>query len=131
MLTDSSKESRPFVNVPGLSSDFYIPRDEKFGHLRQSDFVTYFIKSISQDLRPALELVFKNISNGFDSFESVHELYESQPYLPTDVMKRISAKISLLPTLKEIFRTDGERFLKFPTPQVIQGIITYITSHLT
>ena len=132
MLTDPSKESRPLipVNVPGVSPDFYVPRDENFGHLKQSDFVTYLIKSISQDLRPAFELAFKCMSNEFDSFQNVRQLYESRLHLPANVLKQISAQISL-PMLKEIFRTDGERFLKFPTPRVIEGIIIYITSHLT
>ncbi|KAH1145177.1 hypothetical protein GYH30_041137 [Glycine max] len=36
--------------------------------------------------------------------------------LPTDII----SKISPLPVLKEIFRTDGEQALKFPPPKVIQ-----------
>ena len=89
--------------------------------MKSSDFLAYGLKSISQDVLPALQSAFDiNFTpNEFDSFEQVHELYEGGIKLPTDVISQISP----LPVLKEIFRTDGEQFLKFPTPKVIQGII--------
>ena len=49
----------------------------------------------------------------FDSFEDVRCLFDGGVYLPTDVL----SKISPIPVLKEIFRTDGEQALKFPPPQ--------------
>ncbi|XP_057455143.1 seed linoleate 9S-lipoxygenase-3-like [Lotus japonicus] len=108
--TDPQTESR--------SSSFYIPRDEAFGHLKSSDFLTYGLKSISQDVIPALQSVFDiNFTpNEFDSFGDVYDLYEGGIQLPTDIL----SKISPLPVLKEVFRTDGEQFLKFPPPKVIQ-----------
>ncbi|KAJ1420343.1 PLAT/LH2 domain [Sesbania bispinosa] len=108
--TDPNSESR--------SDNVYIPRDEAFGHLKSSDFLAYGLKSVSQDVIPAIQSVFDiNFTpNEFDSFEEVYDLYEGGIKLPTDIISQISP----LPVLKEILRTDGEQFLKFPPPKVIQ-----------
>ncbi|KAJ1420347.1 PLAT/LH2 domain [Sesbania bispinosa] len=106
----------PTCESPG---DIYVPRDENFGHLKSSDFLTYGIKSLSQNVLPLFESVFLDSDftpNEFDSFEEVRALYEGGIKLPTDVISQISP----LPVLKEIFRTDGENVLQFPTPHVIK-----------
>ncbi|XP_019455488.1 PREDICTED: linoleate 9S-lipoxygenase 1-like isoform X1 [Lupinus angustifolius] len=94
------------------SSSVYVPRDENFGHLKSSDFLTYGIKSISQTLLPTFT---SKIFTEFNSFDEVRSLYDGGIRLPTDVF----SKISPLPVLKEILRTDGEQVLKFPPPKVI------------
>ncbi|CAL0324070.1 unnamed protein product [Lupinus luteus] len=105
-------------NSESRSNDVYLPRDEAFGHLKSSDFLTYALKSVSQDVLPLLQSVFDlNFTpTEFDSFDEVHGLYEGGIKLPTSVL----SKISPLPVLKEIFRTDGEQTLKFPPPKIIQ-----------
>ncbi|KAJ1424523.1 PLAT/LH2 domain [Sesbania bispinosa] len=115
------KATRKDPHSESRSNDVYLPRDEAFGHLKSSDFLTYGLKSVSQDVVPALESVFFDLNftpNEFDSFDEVHRLYSGGIKLPTNIL----SKISPLPVLKEIFRTDGEQFLKFPPPKVIQGI---------
>ncbi|OIW11831.1 hypothetical protein TanjilG_14643 [Lupinus angustifolius] len=108
--TDPNSESR--------SGSVYIPRDEAFGHLKSSDFLIYGLKSVAQDVTSVLQSVFELdfTPDEFETFDEVRELYEGGIKLPTDAI----SKISPLPVLKEIFRTDGEEFLKFPTPKVIQ-----------
>ncbi|KAL2337923.1 hypothetical protein Fmac_012369 [Flemingia macrophylla] len=98
--------------------EVYIPRDENFGHLKSSDFLTYGIKSVSRNFLPALKSLFDlNFTpNEFDSFEEVRSLCEGGIKLPTDTL----SKISPLPVLKEIFRTDGESVLKFSVPELIK-----------
>jgi len=115
-LTDSNSE-KP-------SDSFYVPRDENFGHLKSSDFLTYGIKALSRSFLPILKSSFDlNFTpNEFDSFEEVRELCEGGIKLPTDIL----GKISPLPVLKEIFRTDGESFLKFSVPHLIKGIFICI-----
>ena len=108
-LTDSKSESP--------SSSTYIPRDENFGHLKSSDFLTYGIKSIAQTVLPTFQSAF-GLNAEFDRFDDVRGLFEGGIHLPTDAL----SKISPLPVLKEIFRTDGEQVLKFPPPHVIKGI---------
>lgn len=91
----------------------YIPRDESFGHLKSSDFLIYQIKSLSQNLIPDSN----STRDEFDSFDEVYQLYEGGIKLNTSIL----SKISPLPVLKEIFRTDGENVLQFPKPHVIRG----------
>ncbi|XP_014501039.1 linoleate 9S-lipoxygenase-like [Vigna radiata var. radiata] len=100
-------------------SDFvYLPRDEAFGHLKSSDFLAYALKSVSQDVLPVLTDAFDGniLSLEFDSFAEVHKLYEGGVTLPTDFL----SKYAPIPIVKELFRSDGEQFLKYPPPKVIQ-----------
>lgn len=72
--------------------------------------------------------MFNSTPNEFDSFEDVLKLYEGGVELPEGLLKSIrdSAPAEII---KEIFRTDGERLLKFPVPQVIKGRI-YIAMYI-
>ncbi|RZB69280.1 Linoleate 9S-lipoxygenase-4, partial [Glycine soja] len=56
------------------------------------------------------------LSLEFDNFAEVHKLYEGGVTLPTNFL----SKIAIIPVIKEIFRTDGEQFLKYPPPKVMQ-----------
>ncbi|KAK6804963.1 hypothetical protein RDI58_002747 [Solanum bulbocastanum] len=115
--TDPNCESR----IPlFMSLDIYVPRDERFGHLKMSDFLTVYLKSIVQSLLPAFKALFDNTPNEFDSFEDVLKLYEGGVKLPEGpLLKAITDSIPL-EILKDIFHSDGEGLFKFPTPQVIQ-----------
>ncbi|KAL3381890.1 hypothetical protein AABB24_001802, partial [Solanum stoloniferum] len=115
--TDPNSESR----VPSLMSlDIYVPRDERFGHVKMSDFLTFFLKSIMQTLLPGFEGLFDNTPNEFDSFEDVLKLYEGGIKLPEGpLLKTITDSIPS-EILKDILQTDGQGLLKYPTPQVIQ-----------
>ncbi|BAT91731.1 Linoleate 9S-lipoxygenase-4 [Vigna angularis] len=100
-------------------SDFvYLPRDEAFGHLKSSDFLAYALKSVSQDVLPVLTDAFDGniLSLEFDSFAEVRKLYEGGVTLPTDFL----SKYAPIPIVKELFRSDGEQFLKYPPPKVMQ-----------
>lgn len=110
------------------SSKIYVPRDEHFGHLKSSDFLSFGIKSISRNVWPHLKpRLDSNISKDeFESFDEVHDLSEGGIKLPLDTI----SKISSLPLLQEIFRTDGENVLKFSVPHVIRGISYYINGKL-
>ncbi|XP_008246453.2 PREDICTED: probable linoleate 9S-lipoxygenase 5 [Prunus mume] len=114
--TDSNSESRlPLL----MSLNIYVPRDERFGHLKLSDFLAYALKSISQFIRPELEALFDKTPNEFDSFEDVLKLYEGGIPLPEGLLKDIGDNIPA-EMLKEIFRTDSAQLLSFPMPQVIK-----------
>ncbi|KAL6278607.1 hypothetical protein ACE6H2_022208 [Prunus campanulata] len=103
-----------------LSLLIYVPRDERFGHLKMSDLIAYALKSISQLLRPdELASILVGPQKHFDSLEDVLELYEGGIELPEGMLKSVRDNIPA-ETIKELFRTDGEKFLKFPVPQVIK-----------
>lgn len=113
--TDPETESRlPLL----LSLNIYVPRDERFGHLKMSDFLAYALKVIPQFLVPEFEALCSN-HNEFDSFSDTLELYEGGIKLPEgplldDIKENIPFEM-----LKELVQTDGEGLFKFPTPQVI------------
>ncbi|KAL2325272.1 hypothetical protein Fmac_024330 [Flemingia macrophylla] len=113
--SDPNSESR--VDLAS-SLDIYVPRDERFGHLKMADFLAYALRSIVQVLKPELESLFNSTPNEFDSFEDVFKLYEGGIEVPEGLLKKVRDNIPA-EMLKEIFRTDGQRFLKFPVPQVI------------
>ncbi|GMY21570.1 probable linoleate 9S-lipoxygenase 5, partial [Fagus crenata] len=114
--TDPNTESRLKLL---MSLNIYVPRDERFGHLKLSDFLGYALKSIGQFLKPELESIFDSTPNEFDSFQDVIKLYEGGLKLPEGVLEHIRDNIPA-ELLKEVFPTDGEGLLKYPTPQVIE-----------
>ncbi|KAM1549405.1 hypothetical protein ACFX1Z_010460 [Malus domestica] len=97
----------------------YVPRDEKFGHLKTSDAIAYALKSISQIVKPDELATLVASQNEFGSLNDVLKLYEGGIRLPEGLLKSVRDNIPL-ETIKELFRLDGENFLKFPVPQVIR-----------
>jgi linoleate 9S-lipoxygenase len=120
-LTDPNSESRVKLL---MSLNIYVPRDERFGHLKMSDFLAYGLKSIAQFLKPELESIFDSTPNEFDNFQDVLKLYEGGVKLPHSLLETIRDNIPA-EMLKQIFPTDGEGLLKYPMPQVIKGIISF------
>ncbi|XAR54659.1 Linoleate 9S-lipoxygenase [Bertholletia excelsa] len=111
---DPNTESRlPLV----ISLGVYVPRDERFNHVKLSDFLAYAIKSVGQVIYPELLSLFDKTINEFDSFQDVLKLYEGGIKLPGGGKLRNYVPLELI---KELLRTDGERFLKFPMPGVIK-----------
>lgn len=107
-----------------MSLNIYVPRDERFGHLKMADFLGYALKSISQFIEPALEAVFDSTPKEFDSIDEVYKLYDEGIQLPKghfldDIRKNIPLEM-----LKEIFPTNNDNLFEFPTPQVIQGNVS-------
>ncbi|CAK8544657.1 unnamed protein product [Lathyrus sativus] len=114
--SDANSESRLKL---AMSLDIYVPRDERFGHIKLADFLAYALKAIAQVIQPELESLFDKTPNEFDTFEDVLKLYEGGIKVPEGVLKGIRDKIPA-EMLKEILRTDGEGLLKYPVPQVIK-----------
>jgi len=120
-LTDPNSESRVKLL---MSLNIYVPRDERFGHLKMSDFLAYGLKSIAQFLKPELESIFDSTPNEFDNFQDVLKLYEGGVKLLDGLLETIRDNIPA-EMLKQVFPTDGEGLLKYPMPQVIKGIISF------
>ncbi|KAJ6846845.1 putative linoleate 9S-lipoxygenase 5 [Iris pallida] len=114
---DPNSESR----LPILQDlDIYVPRDERFGHLKLSDFLGNAIKAVGQALLPVLEALLDQTPLEFGSFHEVLQLYEggvALPNLPKLGELRDSIPFELI---KDILPTPGERLFRLPTPQIIQ-----------
>lgn len=113
--TDPNTESR-LPLIKGL--DVYVPRDERFGHIKMADFLAYALKSLSQDVVAAFESLFDKTPNEFDTFQDELDLYEGGIKLPGEVDKITEA----IPFefLKAVLQTDDAPLLKFPMPEVIK-----------
>ncbi|KAJ6359790.1 hypothetical protein OIU77_003903 [Salix suchowensis] len=115
---DPNTESR----LPLLESlNIYVPRDERFSHLKMADVLAYGLKTIAQVAKNGLDIFADATPNEFDSFDDVLKLYEGGIKLPSVPPLLGSIRKNMpLEFLAEIFRSDGELFFEFPKPQVIQ-----------
>ncbi|KAM1038759.1 hypothetical protein ACFX15_032730 [Malus domestica] len=105
-----------------MSMYVYVPRDEQFGSIKMSDLLAYTLKSVAQFLKPGLPSWLASQLGGkkeFDNFQDVLKLYKGGIELPDGLIKFIRDRIPA-EMVKELFRTDGEKFPKFPMPQVIK-----------
>lgn len=100
-----------------------MPRDERFGHVKMGDFLTYGIKAIVNGLLPVLDAIVDLTPFEFDSFADVLRLYEGGipvPYVPLFDELRQSIPFEMI---KEVMRVQGgQHLLKLPKPQIIQGL---------
>ncbi|KAG2306592.1 hypothetical protein Bca52824_026340 [Brassica carinata] len=124
--------AKPVVNTPNpvntksesrlalLNLNIYVPRDERFSHVKFSDFLAYALKSVTQVLVPEIASVCDKTINEFDSFEDVFHLYDGSIKLASG--HTISKLRDVIPweMFRELVRNDGERFLKFPLPDVLK-----------
>lgn len=122
VAADPNSESRLILGL-----DIYVPRDERFGHVKMSDFLTYSIKALIQSLKPILDAILAQTRNEFDSFEEVFRLYEGGLPVPNvPLLDELKERIPF-EMVKEMLRTEGnQRLLKFPLPHVNRGTSNYL-----
>lgn len=138
--TDPNMESR--ISILN-SLEIYVPKDERFSQLKMEDVYAYGIKLVNQGLLPGFKSVIDKISdevvgtlenvlhhkfesissnkfNEFSSFEEVLQLYNGVLKIPnSNFLESIREKIPN-EFFRELLRSDGEPFSKFPLPQVIE-----------
>lgn len=115
--TDPKTESRLHL----LNLNIYVPRDEQFGHVKFSDFLAYALKSVAQVLLPELRSLCDKTINEFDTFQDVLDIYEGSFKLPTGPLLTKIRELIPYEILRELVRNDGEKFLKFPVPDIIKA----------
>ncbi|KAM7257174.1 hypothetical protein ACFE04_012915 [Oxalis oulophora] len=114
---DSETESRLAL----LNLNIYSPRDERFSHVKFSDFLAYALKSLVQVLVPEVASLFDKTINEFDSFDDVLHLYHGGIKLPNEQTLGKLREYIPWELLKELIRNDGEQLYKFPVPDVIKA----------
>ncbi|XP_023747615.1 probable linoleate 9S-lipoxygenase 5 isoform X2 [Lactuca sativa] len=115
--SDPRTESRlPLV----MGLNIYVPRDERFGRIKFSDFLAYALKVIIQLLIPEFQALCDNTHAEFDSFEDFFKLYEGGFKFPDGhLLEQIRNNIPL-EMQKILHERDSDELAKFPTPQVIK-----------
>ncbi|KAI3469558.1 hypothetical protein Pfo_026221 [Paulownia fortunei] len=113
---DPNSESRLFL----LNLNIYVPRDERFNQVKFSDFIGYSLKSLGQVIIPEIKAVFDKTINEFDTFQDVLNLYEGGIKLPHGHTLHKIRECVPWELVRELVRSDGEQFLKFPMPDVIK-----------
>ncbi|ONM08088.1 Lipoxygenase [Zea mays] len=113
--TDPNSESRL-----SLVEQIYVPRDERFGHLKMSDFLGYSIKAITQGIIPAVRTYVDTTPGEFDSFQDIINLYEGGIKLPKIQALEDMRKLFPLQLVKDLLPAGGDYLLKLPIPQIIQ-----------
>lgn len=116
------KCERP-VDLPEL---IYIPRDERFAHVKKSDFLGSSIKSFAHAILPAIETLFES-DTGFKGLEEIKELYSkgmnvsawASTTLTDELKKEVKHPLEIIREMTDK-ETGDSNFIKFPVPQIIQ-----------
>ncbi|XP_060181056.1 probable linoleate 9S-lipoxygenase 5 isoform X1 [Lycium barbarum] len=127
---DSSLESR----LPLLSLNIYVPRDERFNHVKFKDFLGYGATSMGRVIIPQIASLFAKPFNEFNNFKHVLEFYKNQAAeksrecMPWEMLKGQVHKFPVPHVIKEdnsAWRTDeefGREMLAGVNPVIIQGL---------
>ncbi|WVZ60190.1 hypothetical protein U9M48_010243 [Paspalum notatum var. saurae] len=115
--SDPNSESRLFL----LNLNIYVPRDERFGHLKMSDFLGYSLKAIIEAVVPTLRTFIDDTPKEFDSFEDILGLYEHDPEAPNSPL--VAEFRKKVPEFLKSLLPDGSHDdpLKMPLPDIIKS----------
>uniref|UniRef100_J3LRW3 Lipoxygenase n=1 Tax=Oryza brachyantha TaxID=4533 RepID=J3LRW3_ORYBR len=112
---DADSESR----LP-LVQQIYVPRDERFGHLKMADFLGYSIRAIAEGVVPAIRTYVDTTPGEFDSFQDIVNLYEGCLRLPDVPALQELRKRFPLQLIKDLLPASGDYILKLPMPHIIK-----------
>jgi len=121
-ISDPESESRISIAEAAIFQKLiYVPRDERFGHLKMSDFVGYSLKALADAFVPLLDAAIDLTPMEFDTFQDVLNMFEGGIALPNIPLVNELKKQIPFELIKELLRSDGENLFRLPTPQVIQS----------
>ncbi|CAL4946184.1 unnamed protein product [Urochloa decumbens] len=100
-----------------LDDDVYVPRDERFGHIKSADFLGYSIKALVDGIVPALK---GYIGFEFNSFKDIIRLYEGGIKIPDVPALEEIRKQFPLQLIKDLMPVGGDFLLKLPMPKIIK-----------
>lgn len=109
------------------SSDFYVPRDEAFGELKQATFGVNTVKSVLHALLPTIETAIVDDKLGFPHFTAIDKLFEDGVELPKEVKKPWYLH-TLLPRAVKAVKDTKDEILRFETPELFDSMGFLISS---
>nr|CAB3475078.1 unnamed protein product [Digitaria exilis] len=108
--TKEGCESR--LTLPG-DSTYYVPRDERFGPIKSSDFLGYSVKALVVGA-----VLKKNNRMEFNSFKDILQLYEGGIKVPNG--PDLDEICRQFPLVKDVMPISGDFLLKLPMPKIIK-----------
>lgn len=102
----------------------YVPRDQAFEDIKQSDFVTGNLKNLIQQFLPSYFTKDTDTPVEFDTFDDIDDLYKyadkkSRPVFQEGLFGWISN------VLGGVFTIQGEKvmssWLEYPSPRILEG----------
>ncbi|TVU45519.1 hypothetical protein EJB05_05008, partial [Eragrostis curvula] len=118
--TDPTSESRLSQFNLKKALNIYVPRDERFGHLKFSDFLGYSLKALVEALVPTMGVVIDDERYEFDSFEDILAMYELGPEKANNPLLA-EIRNNIHEFIRSILPVGGhDHPLKMPLPQVIK-----------
>ncbi|KAH7439858.1 hypothetical protein KP509_04G079300 [Ceratopteris richardii] len=125
-MTKADPKSEKPTSQLGL---IYVPTDERFDHIKRSDFLGSSIKSFLHEVLPTIQKDLQG-NDDFDNFADIKKLYDDGLKIPKDQLKPNLSKEEKDHEFKDAFEiirelTDDDdpedgTLLKFPLPQILQ-----------
>ncbi|KAI5071290.1 hypothetical protein GOP47_0013541 [Adiantum capillus-veneris] len=125
---DMTKADPKSEEPTGLIELVYVPRDERFDHIKKADFLASSIKSFLHELLPTIERLLQG-NDDFDNFQDIKKLYDDGFSIPMDDLKSALSRKERenefknpLEIIRELTDDDSgdDSLIKFPKPQLIQ-----------
>ncbi|EFJ33747.1 lipoxygenase [Selaginella moellendorffii] len=115
------------ININGVETltltplnKFYIPSDERFGSVKNSDFLADGLKALTHSVLPALESII-TFDQTFDSLKEIKDLYDHG----FDISELVTSPVRGMQTPLEFFNeftadTGNTSYMKYPLPQILK-----------
>ncbi|KHN21708.1 Linoleate 13S-lipoxygenase 2-1, chloroplastic [Glycine soja] len=100
------------------ASNFYVPRDEIFSEIKQTQFTTTTISSAVSLVLESLDAILTDQSLGFVSFEDIDTLYKEGFHVPA-LQANGNALQRVIPKLLSVVN-DKQNLLRFDTPDAFK-----------
>lgn len=107
------------------SSSFYVPRDESFAEIKQTQFKTSAISSGLSAIFQSLDTILTDQNLGFVNFEDIETLYKEGFHLPPLKSNGLTLLQKIIPKLIKV-ANDSQNILRFDTPEPFKSKFNYI-----
>ncbi|ESW18149.1 hypothetical protein PHAVU_006G016900 [Phaseolus vulgaris] len=100
-------------------SNFYVPRDEVFSEIKQTQFITTTVSSGVSLVLESLDAILSDQDRGFVSFEDIDTLYKEGIHLPQLQANALNLLQRVIPKFLGVIN-DTQNLLRFDTPEALK-----------
>lgn len=102
------------------SAGFYVPRDEAFAEIKQTQFTTTTVSSGLSAISQSLDAILTDLNLGFVSFEDIDTLYREGYNLPPLNASGLNLLQRAIPKLIRA-ANDTQNTLRFDPPEAVKS----------